>query len=166
LGTGKILQVVSTTKTDTFSSASSSFTDVTGLSLSITPTSASSNILLHVSVNYSLTLSSSQPNYGFFQLLRNATVIGVGDSAGSRIPSTFATQTSTVYAPANSMISASTMLLDSPATTSSVTYKVQTRTATDAGTGAPIWINRSYNDGDNAKFGRGISTLTLIEVGA
>ena len=50
---GKVLQVVSTTKTDTFSTASTTFVDLTGLSVSITPTSTSSKILVLVNTNYS-----------------------------------------------------------------------------------------------------------------
>jgi hypothetical protein len=46
IATGKVLQVVQTTKTDTFTTTSTSFTDVTGLSVSITPSSASSKILI------------------------------------------------------------------------------------------------------------------------
>ena len=45
---GRILQVVQTAKTDTFTSSSSSFTDITGLSVSITPSSASSLSLIHI----------------------------------------------------------------------------------------------------------------------
>ena len=44
--TGNILQVVSTTKTDTFSTTSTSYVDITGLSVSITPTSTSSKIFI------------------------------------------------------------------------------------------------------------------------
>jgi len=48
--TGSVLQVVSTTKTDTFSTTSTTFTDVTGLSVTITPTSSSNQILVLVGI--------------------------------------------------------------------------------------------------------------------
>ena len=48
LPTGTVLQVVSTAKTDTFESTSTSFTDVTGLSVAITPSSSSNKILVFV----------------------------------------------------------------------------------------------------------------------
>ena len=52
LGTGAVMQVVSTTKTDTFATnPSSSFIDVTGLSVSITPSSTSSKVLINISEN-------------------------------------------------------------------------------------------------------------------
>ena len=46
---GKVLQVVSTAKTDTFSTSSTSFTDITGLSVAITPSATSSKILVFLS---------------------------------------------------------------------------------------------------------------------
>jgi hypothetical protein len=46
IGAGAVLQVISTTKTDTFSVTNSDFVDVTGLSVTITPTSATSKILV------------------------------------------------------------------------------------------------------------------------
>ena len=45
-GVGKILQVIQTVKTDTWSSTAASFTDISGMSLSITPTSTSNKILI------------------------------------------------------------------------------------------------------------------------
>jgi hypothetical protein len=53
LPAGSVLQVVSTVKTDTFTTVSSSYVDVTGLSVSITPTSATSKILVLVQANRS-----------------------------------------------------------------------------------------------------------------
>ena len=50
MSSGSIIQVVSTTKTDTFSTSSSSFTDITGLSVSITPASSSNKILILLTV--------------------------------------------------------------------------------------------------------------------
>ena len=50
-GAFRVLQTVSTTKTDTFSSAVTAFTDVTGLSVSITPSSATSTILVMADVS-------------------------------------------------------------------------------------------------------------------
>lgn len=81
-GGGKVLQVVSTTKTDTFTVSTTTLTDITGLSVSITPTLSSSTILVLSSVN-----GSQDPNVdrGYLQLERSGNPIFVGDSAGSRI---------------------------------------------------------------------------------
>ena len=77
---GRILQVVQTAKTDTFTSSSSSFTDITGLSVSITPSSASSKVMVIVETN----TSTTGGNNAILRLLRGSTAIAVGDSAGSR----------------------------------------------------------------------------------
>jgi len=79
--TGKIAQVLSTTKTDTFTTSSTTYTDITGLSVSITPSSTSSKILVFVTVNGQGVVSQNQ---AFFQLVRDTTPIGNGAAAGSR----------------------------------------------------------------------------------
>ena len=78
---GKILQVVSTLKTDTFSTTNSSFTDITGLSVAITPTSASSKVLVVCQLAYSYSGTGGM----HFQLAGGNTASYVGDTAGSRV---------------------------------------------------------------------------------
>ena len=151
---GKVLQVVTTNKTDTFSTASTALTDLTGLSVSITPSSASSRILVLFSINYSISQGTGQQ---YFQLLRGSTAIAQGDAAGSR------SQTSSQGAPAQDylMTNYGLSFVDSPSTTSATTYKIQTRVT--AGTG---YINRTVTDTDSGVYPRGISTITVMEIGA
>ena len=79
-----VVQVKSTTKTDTFSMASTTFADITGLSVSITPTSASNKIFIVATV-----AQGAESVYtGNLRLMRDSTAIGVGATAGSRISST------------------------------------------------------------------------------
>ena len=80
---GKILQVVSDTKTDTQSFQSQSFSTISGLSVSITPSSASNKVLVHYSVSVSCN------NYGMFNLRRAGTEILRGDADGNRTRCTF-----------------------------------------------------------------------------
>jgi len=153
-GSGGVLQVVSTTKTDTFSSASTSFVDITGLSVSITPTSATSRIL----VMYSLMASPSSSSFPLIRLVRDSTAIAVGDAAGSR------TQISSTAwasgASGNIMDMQSMNFLDSPATTSATTYKLQIYSQN----GTTQVINRNLRD-DNANYEpRGVSTITVMEI--
>ena len=153
-GSGGVLQVVSTTKTDTFTSTSTSFVDITGLSVSITPTSATSKIL----IMYSLMASPSSSSFPLIRLVRNSTAIAVGDAAGSR------TQvSSTAWAPGaggNIMDMQSMNFLDSPATTSSTTYKLQIYSQN----GTTQVINRNGRD-DNADYEpRAVSTITAMEI--
>ena len=154
LPTGSILQVVSTTKTDTFTSTSTSMVDITGLSATITPSSTSSKILVMASVASGNTGSQQ---YGF-RFMRDATPIAVGDAAGSRTPVTIGVY----FGGSNFAYHASTMtsqILDTPSTTSSVTYKVQGNTNGDTFT-----INRNGADPDVSTVRRPVSTITLMEV--
>ena len=147
----KIGQVVSTAKTDTFSTTSTSSTDITGMSVSITPTSTSSKIY----INASLSISTSGSVFYFCNLLRDSTEICLGDADGSRDRVT--THGYNVYGPLN--MGTSVSFLDSPSTTSSVTYKFQLRVS--GGTG---YLNKDHDDADSSNRGRDASTITVMEV--
>jgi hypothetical protein len=150
---GRILQVVSTTKTDTFSMTSETFATVTGLSVSITPISASSKVLVFVSM-------SAAPDGGtgmHGRLLRGSTPIAVGDADGSRIQVTF-----TPFTGNNDHYASSNMnFLDTPNTTGSTTYSVQVRRTTGSGV---AYVNRSVADSNNTVGSRAVSTITVMEV--
>lgn len=155
--TGAVLQVVSTVKSDTFTTTSGSYVDVTGLSVSITPTSATSKILVLIQINGSQEVGAGRTS---LKLLRDSTVIDAGDVAGSRTPALggFSSIDSTVpSAPVSGNF------LDSPATTSSTTYKIQVAMA--AGSGS-AYINRTQQDSDNANQIRMASTITVMEIAA
>ena len=155
LPAGCVLQVVSTTKTDTFSTTSTSPVDVTGLSVSITPSSATRKIFVTGSVCYGT--STADYLMGFL-LVRNSTSICIADAAGSRSRWTFGSQGFTsldtsAFSPIN--------FLDSPATTSAITYKIQAQ----AESPRTLWINRgAESDGDTAVTGRFTSTITVMEI--
>ena len=156
-GGGGIIQVVSTTKTDTFVTTSTSFVDITGLSVSITPKFSTSKIL----VTYHTNASMEDDGYrGGLRLMRDSTAIFVGDSAGSRpqLSNHLVEATGT-----QQQFSYSGQTLDSPATTSAVTYKVQ---AISLDSGRQININKSYGDSDDALNGRTASSITVMEVSA
>ena len=154
VGGARIGQVVSTAKTDTFTTTSASFVDVTGLSVTITPTSATSKILVMASV-------SGQGASGITalqgRLMRDSTAIAIGDAAGSRQRASFG---NVETGSSNSDLS-SIMFLDSPATTASTTYKIQVLSGSSPQT---VVINRSTGDIDNVQLTRTISTITVMEV--
>jgi len=152
-GGGKVLQVVSTTKTDTFSTSSTTFADLTGMSATITPSSATSKILVLVSLQADM---STDNTYGW-QIVRGATAVGIGDAAGNRARATVGGSVGQDRIRASSM-----NLLDSPSTTSSTTYKIQIR----VGTTGTVRVNSSNIDDDFSYRFRGISTITLMEVAA
>ena len=150
MSAGSILQVVSTIKTDTASHDTTTWTDISGLSLSITPSSASNKVLI------SFNASGSTPNIGFVRIVRDSTAIGVGDSSSSRVPCTCMFHRS---GDGNLLESFSFTHLDSPSTTSAVTYKLQWRD--ESGT---IYLNRSQNDSDGSSGARTASVITAMEV--
>ena len=149
---GKILQVVQSTKTNTQSIQSQSFTDVTGLSATITPSSASSKIL----VTFNISIGCN--NYGMINLLRGSTNIFRGDADGNRIQCTIAVATLAVY----ECKSYGTSYLDSPNTTSATTYKIQAATPYDPG--YFIKVNMAHTDANANYLPRPTSQITLLEV--
>jgi len=155
---GKVLQVLQAVKSDAFSTTSTSLVDVSGLSVSITPSSTSSKILVHVDL-----LVSASYFIGHAQLVRNSTLIYRADSAGNRpIDSiTFAQN------PSNDgiMQRSSIMYLDSPSTTSATTYKVQASTRKDGAGSGVFYINRTTQDRDTTGYdARGVSSITVMEI--
>ena len=160
---GKILQVVSATKTDTFtlSSSNGTFTDVTGLSVSITPTSTSSKIFITANVNI-----SGSNRYGALIFVRDSTAIGIGDADGSRTRVAVSSHRNTSATNDHHIMhNSSTSFLDSPNTTSATTYKIQIANTYAAG-GYTVYINRGSTDSDANYAHRGASTITVMEVSA
>lgn len=156
---GKLKQVVQTVKSDTFTSTSTSYTDITGLSVTITPTLSTSKILVMYSV-VGASSATTGNSIASIRLMRDSTAIGIADAAGSRQRATGAISTRETNAAAINFTSAGEFL-DSPATGSAVTYKVQG--VVGAGT---FFINRNQDDSDNAVQYRTISTITVMEIGA
>ena len=153
---GAILQVVTTNKTDTFTTSSTSYADVTGLSVTITPSSSTSNIL----VSLSMCFSGDNTTNAYVRLVRGSTAIAIGDANGSRVRFTMSNyqgSASSNFAPTSGVV-----FLDSPATTSATTYKVQMQ---NQGTGT-VYVNRSSTYTDSSSSGTGISIITVMEVAA
>ena len=156
---GSVIQVVSTTKTDTFSTTSATMIDVTGLSVSITPTSSSSKILIMLSMN----LAGQNANAGAaYQFVRGSTAICIGDLAGSRPQASGGIG---YIADSNSFTTVSGTFLDSPATTSSTTYKIQ---VVGEGNSSGAYVNRTQTDGNGTNYfnARTASTITVMEIAA
>ncbi|MCO5164652.1 MAG: hypothetical protein M9939_26540 [Mesorhizobium sp.] len=144
--------VAYTVKTDTFSTSSGSFVDVTGLSVSITPLISTSRILVFGMVN----VGPYGANYpAFVKLVRDSTDLSVGGAAGSR-------SRTMALAQSDRLVAVPLLDIDSPGTTSVITYKVQMKTRTGGGINAHI--NRDTTDTDNVDFGRAASVLIAMEI--
>jgi len=152
---GAVLQVVQTVKSDTFTTSSTSFTDITGLSVSITPTSASNRIL--VSFNTQISMEAGYYSGGI-RLVRNSTSIYLGNQIGNRTPSSgWAWSDGQSY----TMNTLSGYFLDSPATTSATTYKLQ---LVSGYSGFTVYLNRSAIDANFGYIGRVPSQITVMEI--
>jgi hypothetical protein len=152
-GAGKVLQVVSTHKNDDFTTASGSFVDVTGLSVSITPSSASNKIY----VTFSITASNTSGGNGtHVRLMRGSTEIAPARSDANYESSWH------IFSFQDSNISEqkSFQFLDSPATTSATTYKIQIKPQ-----GSTSVINRTGSDAASQAYShKSSSSITVMEI--
>ena len=142
--TGAVLQVLQTVKTDVFSTTTDGFVDITGLTVSITPKSTSSKVMVEVHIGTHDTNAASGIVY---KLRRGSTDIGLGTGGG--LACTFGT---TINADRGEGISMK--FLDNPQTTSATTYGVQIQ-----GFGNSVDINK------RASIYSTISTITVMEIG-
>ena len=166
-GGGKIGQVVQTAKTDQTSLGSTSpetttFTDITGMSVAITPTAASSKILILTSLNLSTKGVEYDSGVKMQRDIESAGYadVAVGDAYGSRSRALF----STLNKGHDREIFNRTMTwLDSPSYTLTdvITYKIQWSAMEHNHT---IYLNRSGDATDSAKYFSVPSTITVMEV--
>jgi hypothetical protein len=161
LGTGSIIKVLQTVKTDTFSRNGSSWGDITGMNQSITPISTSSKVFVMVDLKIGADHGDSDYN---FKIVRGSTDIYIGDADGNKRRSSMGT--GSYGMPSNTadgqyrLEQVSLMFLDSPSTTSATTYKVQ---IINVG-GRTNYINRNHHNGDTNATPRTASSITLMEI--
>ena len=161
-GGGGVIQVVQKLFTTTVTSSVYAYTDVAGFTVDITPKFATSKILCfgHIS-------GDGRKDYtrALYRILRtvsggSAVSLGVGtDNIGNRAPCI-----GTIYRTDDE--SAETFgysVLDSPATTNSINYKVQ---ISNGNNNSNVYLNRSYSWSNNYAHGAPASSLTLMEVSA
>ena len=148
-GVGKVLQVVHANSTSKITASTQTWT--TAVSASITPSSTSSKILILGTV----TLSQTGGNVLGTRFLRNSTVVGSLTGQAQYL--------STSNSGSWWLKSLSNNYLDSPNTTSSITYYAQ-------GFGHEGTLNINSSNGDNMSYttgdSDGTSNITLIEIGA
>lgn len=156
-GSGQLpVQIVQTVVTTPVSTASTSFIDITGMTATITPKSASNKILVLVDGKFSASSASAGI---FIKLQRNGSDIYVGTSVGSSVACSFGFMPNGANVFYYGQTPMTQQFLDSPATTSAVTYKLQWY-AYSGGTG---YLNQSGYDG-TAYNPRTASSITLMEV--
>ena len=158
-GGGKIGQVVSETKTSTFSSTSDTMTDISGLAVAITPSATNSKVLVMVNFNISTDLDD---RFCVFQLVRGSTAISIGASSGNRNVGSVAHVRVAGSGSANAIAEYTINFLDSPSTTNATTYKMQGLVQTDGNPG--FRLNMSGADANAVHGFRLASTITVMEV--
>ena len=162
LGKTGILQVVQAAKTDTASTTSGTYVTISGLSVNITPSSTSSKILVIADVK----AGNDGGNGYYLQIVRDSTAIYVGDAASGKQQCVQQT-----YGGGDTgegkygMAKMGGTFLDSPSTTSQVTYAVQ---FLRLGGNSPqtLYVNRVGSETAGEYVGRAASSITAIEVAA
>jgi len=149
-GGGKIGQVLQIQKVDTYSQTAASWTDITGLSIAITPSATTSKILVTAVVNASKEQGGGN---GHFRLLRDSTVIGVSTNGSGYNGFGMTDQ----GVDGNTMSVKVNNYLDSPSSTSELTYKVQLYNITNSHTS---YVNRRASGAGHGA----TSTITVMEV--
>jgi len=158
-GGGKIGQIVSTTKLDSYSAsvASAAVTGiVTGFTVAITPSASNSKILIILNV-----ITGASGEHGMrMELFRDTTKIDLADASSSRGRNSKGVVQMSGGSSYASLLS--TNFLDAPNSTSELVYGIKIGT-TSSGSQS-VYVNRSHTDDDNAKYGRSTSTITVMEV--
>jgi len=128
---GTVLQVVGSTTVGSLSSTSTTYVDTTNATVTITPSSATSKILVMVSGYMAQTLIAATNIDMFVQVLRGSTILQ--NAIGNAQSSAGGLQASLPF---------SFVYLDSPATTSATTYKIQQKSSTASSTLtlSGVWI--------------------------
>ena len=157
---GHVIQAICTTKTDTYSESISSRATgsaITGLTATITPTSASSKLLVFAV----LQSSRSGLAYGNFILHRDGSAVLVGDSAGSRLPVTVGDN----LGPSNTIMqqNSSSFGQVTAGSTNATTFDIRLENS-GSGSSQTFYVNRSSTDTDNNTFTRSISSIMVMEV--
>ena len=157
---GKILQVVHVTKTDAFSTTSNTYTDITGIAASITPTSANSEII----VRFDLQIGGTNNVYAHAKCQRliaggSYADLQIGDAVGSHERANMNMDTEVSYGYVKGSNNCFSLKDTTHNTTSQITYKLVCHC-----TSGTIYVNRYSQDSTNST--AGTSSVMLIEVAA
>ena len=155
---GGILQVVQTVKRDAFSTSGTAFVDITGFNATITPLYSTSKVLIEIVMS----CGEGSDAFPAFYVNRNGSTIDLSDgiSPGQRVTIGY-TNTGADGRDQYLMTVVPFKYLDSPSSTSALTYQVQMSPMRT--TGRTSYLNRMGTIGDANQM-TGISTITLMEI--
>jgi len=160
--TGSVINTWQAVKTDTQSSQGFNFVDVTGLSITVTPSSVNSKFL----ISWRLIMSADY-YASYMKVVRDSTTLFTGDSAGVRFTGTSQMANSVAESNAHGFVHHHVgQYLDSPSTTSSVNYKLQmSGRAAGEGYSGTSYVNRSVPDRNTTTYDtRFASNIIVAEI--
>jgi hypothetical protein len=158
LPSGSSLQVVQTIKTDTFSTTSTSYVNITGMSVTITPSSATSKILIIAYIVVGL--SDDFDNGASVRVTGGNLSAFIADASGSVNRGAWTPGRQGGSDLQTIQQAGTIVVLDSPNTTSATTYQLTMR----RGLAGTAFVNRNGTEEDKAAYSRSVSTITAIEV--
>jgi hypothetical protein len=163
-GGGKILQVVHTNNVTASSQSvtTGTYTNITGLNATITPSATSSKI--YISVNWCGESSRSDNHYDTFGIHRDTTILGpaaVGSRPRGLAPVSMGFNAANA---ATTKDSGNFTWVDSPSSTSSIVYHATYHVG--SGASITLYTNRTVSDTDDGGNARTGSIITLMEIGA
>ena len=158
MASGSVIQVQfvkDTSSTNLSQGGLAQWADISALTVNITPSATSSKILV-----LAHTCISESTDYGiWFRVMRDSTALA-GSTSNNRTPISFGNTTAGSYLD-DKCVSADFSYVDEPNSTSQLTYKIQAVSRYSPQTWS---YNKSYDTGDSAANGQGVSTLTLMEI--
>ena len=153
---GHVLQTESVSLTDEVTITSQTQIDIhSSLTMAITPSRASNKVLISYNITYGM---NGDVAHGYLYVVRDSTNLLIGTASGNRDRATHVLNNGNNP---GSHQNVAGFFLDSPNTTSSVTYKLQCKSSN----GTAVYINRTGRDTNNVDYdGRGTSTFVVQEI--
>ncbi len=158
---GTILQVVEAVKTDTATTSTSTYGAISGLQPQITPTSTSSKVMIFINLKWGFSNENNDVNFKLFRSI-GGTETEIFSAAASNSNSLgFYGSQDALGKGVHVMMAISSQYLDSPSTTSQITYLIKWQIQRG---GSYNYINRPGLDDTSSDYHRASSSVTLMEV--
>jgi len=154
---GSVLQVVSATKTDKFTTTSTTYTPITGMTVTVTPSSVSNKVLVSFNLNVGIANAA-----GGIRIYRNDTAIAIGDPISEPDNNRMTVNAYNGGDDTNSTPNRSMSILDAPNTTSATTYTLRAGCVQGSST---LVINDQTSQVRNVSYSAvTASTITAMEI--
>ena len=161
--TGNILQVVEAVKTDTATTSTSTFNAIAGLQPQITPASSSNKVMIFINLKWGFSNENNDVTFKLFRSIGGTeTEIFAGGANGSNQVGFYGAQDA-LGKGQHIMMPISSQYLDSPSTTSQITYLIKWHIQRSA---SYNYLNRPGSSDTSDDYHRTSSSVTLMEVSA